>query len=273
MKKLFMYFALALTVLAMPGISQAANIYGWTLDLSDYSGNTFSDIAELSVYGYGDIDQSYGGDGVLSSGDTFTVSSMLYNVAYTDINGVYYNNPDWGGGLELFFASDNLSGIVTNVDPVTGNFDYEYQSGDITLYFGNSNDIANATALATMSLSWGLGDSTSENNGGQALSGETDMGIQFITSVLANGLIWFDVNDYPELAALYPNLSTFLTFDLNNNLNTNIVPLTLTQDGFTARVTTGGDITLVATPEPSTFLILGFGLLGLVGFRKKFKKA
>ncbi|MEZ7196696.1 PEP-CTERM sorting domain-containing protein [Pseudodesulfovibrio karagichevae] len=271
MKKLFMYFALALTVLAMPVMAQATDIYGWTLDLSAYGGNTFTNIDQLSVYGYGDIDQSYGGDGVLNSGDPFSVSSMLYNVAYTDGNGVYHNNPDWGGGKELFFASDNLAGIVTNVTAT--NFDYVYQSGDVTLYFGDSNNLAGSTALATMSLSWGLGNSTNVNLGGAALSGPTDMGIQFLTAVLANGLISFDTTDYPELAAAYPWLSTFFTFDLSNNLNTNVVPLVINDEGFTARVTTGGDITLVATPEPSTFLILGFGLLGLVGFRRKFKKA
>ena len=268
-----MYFALALTVLAMPGMAQAANIYGWTLDLSSYGGNTFTDIDQLSVYGFGDIEQSYGGNGVLSSGDPFNASSILFNVAYTDGSGAYHNNPDWGGGQELFFASDNLAGIVTNVDPITGNFNYEYQSGDISLYFGDSNDIAGSTELANMSLSWGLGNSTSQNNGGAALSGPTDMGIQFLTQVLANGLIWFDINDYPELGDNYPWLDTFFTFDLNNNLNTSVNPLVLGPDGFTATVTTGGDITLVATPEPSTFLILGFGLLGLVGFRRKFKKS
>lgn len=273
MKKLFMNFALALTVLAMPAMAQATEIYGWTLDLSAYGGNTFTNIDQLSVYGFGDIVQSYGGDGVLSSGDPFTVSSVLYNVAYTDGNGDYYNNPDWGGGKELFFASDNLAGIVTNVDPGTGSFNYEYQSGDVTLYFGDSNDLAGSTALASMSLDWGLGNSTSVYLGGAALSGPTAMGIQFLTAVLANGLISFNTGDYPELAAAYPWLSTFFIFDLSNNLNTNINPLVLSDDGFTATVTTGGDITLVATPEPSTFLILGFGLIGLVGFRRKFKKA
>ncbi|XXJ20938.1 PEP-CTERM sorting domain-containing protein [Desulfovibrio caledoniensis] len=273
MKKLFMYFALALAVLAMPAMAQAANIYGWTLDLSAYGGSTISDIDQLSVYGQGLIDQSYGGNGQLDAGDPFSVNSLLYTVGYTDGNGVYYNNPNWGGGNELFFASDNLKGIITNVAP-DGSFNYQYQSGDITMYFGNSNDLAGSTALAKMSLSWGLGDSTSENNGGAALAGQTDLGIKILTTVLANGLIWFDKADYPELAGDYPWLSTFFTFDLYNNLNPNINPPNpdFGADGFTATVTTGGDITLVATPEPSTFLILGFGLLGLVGFRRKFRK-
>ncbi|MGE4423620.1 MAG: PEP-CTERM sorting domain-containing protein [Pseudodesulfovibrio sp.] len=273
MKKLFMYFALAVTVLAMPGMAHATEIYGWTLDLSSYGGTTITDIYQLSVYGQGHITQDFGGDGVLSNGDAFSVSSVLYTIGYTDTNGVYYNNPDFGTDLELFFVSDNLAGVITNV-AADGSFQYEYQSGTVSLYLGDSSDIAGSTLLADLDLAWGLGDSTSVNLGGNALAGSTDLGLQILTAVLG-GLISFDPADYPELAALYPNLSTFFTFDLNNNLNDSgsITNPVFTANGFTATVTTGGDITLVATPEPSTFLILGFGLLGLVGFRRKFKKA
>ena len=278
MKKLFMYFALALTVLAMPAMAQAENIYGWTLDLSTYGAGTLTDIQYMSTTGQGNIYQDLGTDGVITAGDTFSVTSMLFTVTYTDGTGAL-NVPTFGG-QQLYFYSNNLAGSILSVAG-DGSFVYQYDSGDISMMLGSIFDVPGSTKLAELTLDWGLGDSTSENLGGESLQGQTDMGTQFITPVLADGLISFDKTKYPGLADNYPWLNTYLVFDLDNGLNTNVdfdnpayyISPETGNLAFHAIVSTDADVTLVATPEPSTFLILGFGLLGLVGFRKKFKKA
>ena len=266
MKKLFMYFALALTVLAMPAMAQATLIDDWTLDLSTYTGDgadVWDNIEFLRVDGDGTILQNLGDNWVIDEGETFTASSVLYTVRYKDDLG--YHDFVTSTGDKLSFASTDLSGYVDKVNP-DGSFTYAYTGGTVQMLLGN-------TLLAELTLDWAAGQATDNNLGGNFLQGDTDMSFQFITAVLGS-LISFDPSGYPDLGN-YPWLDSFLVFDLNNSL--------VSQQGYTdqttgdnmlmAGVATGGSVTLVATPEPSTFLILGFGLLGLAGFRRKFKKA
>jgi hypothetical protein len=273
MKKLIMYFALALTVLAMPGMAQAANIYGWTLDLTDYGYGEYTDIHSLAVSGSGTITQSYGSDGVFSEGDPFQATSSIFTVDYTymDATNTPHTVPFNLGSEQLYFISDDLSGYVSYIDPVSGHFNYRYTGGTVQMRLGDVTDPGTYTLLANMTLDSGLGEAADANLEGNFLSGETDLRIQFNDGVL-DDIISFDATDYPGLADAYPWLSTYFVFDLTNNISQSIPPV-FGPDGFVAYVQTQGPVTLVATPEPSTFLILGFGLLGLVGFRKKFKKA
>jgi len=165
----------------------------------------------------------------------------------------------------LYFKSDNLAGHISAINP-DGSFEYVYTSGDVQLLAGDYDDPSNSVVIADMSIETGEGEASDNNLIGNFLSGEADLIVRFLTNLLGT-VITFDPSLYPGLGG-YPNLSSFFVFDLTNNL----VPgsAIITSDGFIADFSTAGDVTLVATPEPSTFVILGLGLLGLIGFRRKF---
>jgi hypothetical protein len=265
MKKLFMSFALALAVLAMPVMAQAALVTGWTLDLSGETGNAadvWSNLEYLSVSGSGQIIQSLGDDALITVGDTFTASSTLYTVGTT--SGGVYTPLVTSTGQFLYFTSSNLEGYV---DTVTNqnDFTYAYTSGDISLFLG---DGVTGTLLASLSLDWGSGNSTSTNEGGTFDQGQTDMGLDFVSEVLGTLITMSGAGNYDGIIAS-------LVLDLDNQLTASTPYLNdvTGEVNVAVSVATGGTASLYATPEPSTFLILGFGLLGLVGFRKKFKKA
>jgi hypothetical protein len=268
MKKLFMYFALALTVLAMPAMAQAELIKGWDMNLGSYG--TIQNIDFLTATGDGVISQDLGGNGAIDPGDTFTATSLIYTVAYTPVGGTStpMNLQDAGNNaVQLFFYSDSLSGQVSASG--LGGFSYEYLSGDITMYIGDKDNIGTATELATLSLDSAVGQTIFNAPGaGNYASGDTDMITKFDDSVLGS-LIEFNPAAYPSLSA-YPWLSAFFVFDFNNILKN--APRVIDDNTLEFDVNSNATITLVATPEPSTFLILGFGLLGLVGFRRKFRK-
>jgi len=267
MKKFLGYLAMAMALLAMPISAQAAVIYGWDFDLTSWGGSVISDVQYLSVSGQGSINQSFGGDGTLDVGDPFTATSVMYTVSMTTGSGIVlpsFVNVD-GTSNYLYFKSDNLAGHISAINP-DGSFEYVYTSGDVQLLAGDYNDPSNSVVIADMSIETGEGEASDNNLIGNFLSGEADLIVRFLTNLLGT-VITFDPSLYPGLGG-YPNLSSFFVFDLTNNL----VPgsAIITSDGFIADFSTAGDVTLVATPEPSTFVILGLGLLGLIGFRRKF---
>jgi len=267
MKKFLGYLAMAMALLAMPISAQAAVIYGWDFDLTSWGGSVISDVQYLSVSGQGSINQSFGGDGTLDVGDPFTATSVMYTVSMTTGSGIVlpsFVNVD-GTSNYLYFKSDNLAGHISAINP-DGSFEYVYTSGDVQLLAGDYDDPSNSVVIADMSIETGEGEASDNNLIGNFLSGEADLIVRFLTNLLGT-VITFDPSLYPGLGG-YPNLSSFFVFDLTNNL----VPgsAIITSDGFIADFSTAGDVTLVATPEPSTFVILGLGLLGLIGFRRKF---
>ncbi|OIQ49160.1 PEP-CTERM motif protein [Pseudodesulfovibrio hydrargyri] len=276
MKKLFMHFALALAVLAMPAMAQADTIFGWNLDLGAYG--TVNNIEFLSATGDGTIYQQLSSTPTPTNpgfgpGDAFDVVSLIYTVSYTPVGGTstpLYLTKDSGATIDqLFFYSDNLTGIITGSSAT--DFSYEYTGGDIGMYIGNKDSIGTATMLATLSLTTGIGDArTSTPGDGTYEQSDTDITALFDANPLET-LISFTPTD-AGLAAAYPWLDTFLKFDFDNALRA-IAPGSGAGGTTVFEVGSDARITLVATPEPSTFLILGFGLLGLVGFRRKFKKA
>lgn len=269
-----MYFALALTVLAMPAMAQADTIFGWDLDLGSYG--TIQNIEFLSATGDSTIVQDLSSTPTATNpgfgpGDAFDVTSLIYTVSYTPVGGtstpLYLPNGS-GGFNQLFFYSDNLTGVVTASSPT--DFNYQYTSGNIGMYLGDMTNIGTATLLAELTLTSGIGDArTSTPGDGTYEQSDTDITASFDANPLETLISFSAVN--PVLAAAYPWLDTFLKFDFDNAIRT-ADPGTGAGDTTTFQVASDVRVTLVATPEPSTFLILGFGLLGLVGFRRKFKK-
>lgn len=270
MRKLLGFFALAMALLVTPITAQADTIMSWDLDLTPWGGGVTTDIVSISASGEGTITQDFGGDGILSVGDTFTADSVLFAVSLNTGSGKVFEpfvdvSPD---ADKLYFWSDNLAGEITSVDG-GGAFTYAYTSGDVALYAGEYNNPVASTLITSFDLTFGQGEGADSDLGGNFLQGDTDIVAEFDTNPLTSGLISFDPAAYPALSG-YPSLSTFFVFDLNNNLLPGINNPQFTGNGFIADFETSGTISLVATPEPSTFVILGLGLLGLIGFRRKF---
>lgn len=276
MKKLFTTFALAIALVALPVMAQADLIQPWTLDVNGFSYN----LNNLGTSGSGSIYQDLGGNGVLDVGDQFTATSTLFNVTYNDGSGAlptFWGLDGTGNPLELFFYSDSLAGQVSSLT-TGGGFTYEYTSGDVSLYLGDSTNIGGSKLLAEFDLESGSGEAADANLQGNFLNGETDFELLFLHNPIVDG--WLDntvsggISFNPALFPGYPWMNLYFVLDLTNEDQGGFTPIfDLNNEliAFTADIeNTAGPLTLVATPEPSTFLILGLGLLGLVGFRKKF---
>jgi hypothetical protein len=97
--------------------------------------------------------------------------------------------------------------------------------------------------------------------------------------ITGNELHFYDGNNMPG-AALY--LGGIYGLDINGLLIKNIygdgfniyylTALNPYLGGLTYDLLNGGHLIPISTPEPSTMLLLGSGLVGLVGFRRKFRK-
>ncbi|WBF67440.1 PEP-CTERM sorting domain-containing protein [Desulfovibrio subterraneus] len=296
MKKLFSIVAVAILSLALTAPAFAQKLTDWTFDLSNvvigYNPDTspiygpvYTGVDSLLVSGTADIRQNLGGDSVLSDNDTFSVEAYLGIVKIDTGVGFPKNITDGDG--EFFFYGENLSGNVFDVvsagNPTDGfygaaSFLYQYTAGTIGLYYGDVNDIAGSTSLGMLEIDKSLSTPTVANQGGEYLSGDLDLfahftsdgtNSPFITDILGNIVSYY-----------FGSLSTQvqLIFDLQNNLSiaegtiTNLFDEQGNLIGFDAKAFSGGNVSLAVTPEPSTFLIFGLGLLGLLGFRRKLAK-
>ncbi|QGY39190.1 PEP-CTERM sorting domain-containing protein [Pseudodesulfovibrio cashew] len=284
MKKLAFYFILAVALLTVPAAAQAEVIDDWSLNLttlqdqidglygvgnvivSDIDNITYMTAQTTNTTIYQDLNaalQPY-------EGASFTVDSLLETVAiHTTSSSIPSNESTYPfeTNYMLWYEGTGLSGYITNVafDGTNYTFDYVYTSGSITLYWGDPTS-SEYFEIAELSLVDGAGAAITDNNGGFNNSGGTDLTAQFTSNPLGT-LIDFDPTLF-GMEGVYPNLDTFLVFDFASNLVNGSA--TIIDGQLVASIESSATITLVATPEPSTFLILGLGLLGLVGFRKKF---
>ncbi|GFM37317.1 PEP-CTERM sorting domain-containing protein [Desulfovibrio psychrotolerans] len=267
MKKIFSLLAATLLVFALT-VPASAYVQDWTLDLSGAGGSTYTGVELLTVVGEGTVTQNLGGDGILNDGDTFSLSSYLATIQIINNNG----NPFVDGSF--FFHSTDLGGYVYNVVPGIGNplgvssLNYMYTTGSMQLYYGDHNNIAGSQLLMDMSFEYGKGDGAQPDLGGNLFSGATDMIFEFAASNPGTNLFSHaSFGDLEEFLAANPLYQAFLVFDLNNNLLLNTFVM---GDGFfDVGISVGGNVSLMVTPEPSTFLIFGLGLLGLIAFRKR----
>lgn len=117
---------------------------------------------------------------------------------------------------------------------------------------------------------------------GQTMSGYDNNFSWGVLDITGNSLYLFDGNSM-EGGGLY--LREILGLDISGNLIANITGLDglniyylseLEENGYlhglTYNLTGGGHLMPISTPEPITMLLLGSGLVGLVGLRRKYKK-
>ena len=147
-----------------------------------------------------------------------------------------------------YYSSGSLSGTITS-SIATGNYVFQGNSGTIDLQIGSSSRI-HFLLPYTSNPFIDLG-----SNPGRAL---------FINFVDSSGTVFPDDSLPTEL-----DLSDFTSASITIHADSGPTGSTSQAVGNIATLTSP----FAPIPEPNTMLLLGSGLIGLVGFRRKFKKS
>ena len=175
-------------------------------------------------------------------------ADVLYNIPASDLDGHFDVNTDhtflqiWGPSVSFAPDGDQVLFWYTTSTPDT--------AGSITFSnFNDSSTVINAFGLCI--IDW----ASSEAEG--VLTFSNEIGDSFMVA-----------SSPPSR----PDYDTFFFGVISDTPFTEATLTTTTDDGwnFCDRVYYGSDATPI--PEPATMLLVGSGLIGLAGFRRKFKK-
>nr|WP_320114313.1 PEP-CTERM sorting domain-containing protein [uncultured Desulfuromonas sp.] len=274
------------------GIGINANafvIQDFTLDFSviDSDFGTYSNINNINYDSILEpntwIFQDLGSDGVLGNGDTFTESGFM-NLSSLSPGGTPFlfdtDNSLGYGANHSFYVNmyyTNLTGSISEyddkgtTDPTDDTWNYSFDSGAGTVgwYFDNDADPSNGTISTLLTghvipLSSGTADGFLS---GAGASSNWDVTAEIDTVNIAGFLLDEEGNELWNTLGQFNWLQTITTGD------TTIVSQTYNpQANQIIYVGITGDQTVLnAVPEPSTFFLLGSGLLalGLIARRRK----
>jgi len=267
MKKLTTIFATMLATVALTGAAHATVANNWTLDLSAYGAGTYTNIDHISLDGQSTVTQSFSNPYTLQNGDTFTESGLLNLTQYyvepgasTDINSFAFGTTY----KHLYVDIEGMTGKVTNVT-ATG-FDYVITpgTGTIKLYLDTDFNTTNAGTqlLATLTT---LTPSGGHNNG-TILGGAGINGTSDLTGVFSNvvpGVFTANGVDFGNLPAGYE------AFGLANTNNLLQLQQIVSANGVDLVFNSGGQLNVSTVPEPGTLALLGAGMLGLIGLKRR----
>lgn len=290
MKKLFNILSLFVFTVFFAGTSAYAvpsALTDWTLDLNavvvglptvDHINNLNWDSPGVNTT---TIVQNLGSDGILSNGDTFTESGRMllasatkiagYNPATVNLNGLIVG----ANTYYEFVVFDDLTGSISNVnntgDPATTTWDYTFDSGKtVAMYLTTDPDPANATSGTKIleATTTPISDGTADGFLGGPGVGDSNWALTLLASYVYPNMI-LDPLGNPIPANMLIGLPQGVT---------NIDDIDTSNGGVDGYYTFSGhtgdtmEIATRAVPEPSTLLLLGGGLLGLVALRRrKFK--
>jgi hypothetical protein len=232
------------------------------LNFNYESNSTITDSDSNGFLSNNDAISSIGGAELYNDvvGSAFSLSEL---VAAADDNFISSSTPfsallgaDYGSDWMMTFAINNLMGTFNGVTNV-----FDYTSGDITvygLYSSTSNSVWDSFQdLFTISI-----NSTVTVAGNIHYNGAvTGVGSDYFTQT-SNG---------ETFGATLANLASTTFVDIEQNaFGSNINPVFGAPGGTQNTGVTGHDGTITfAVPEPTSIAILGLGLLGLAGARRR----
>ncbi len=254
---------LALVMASTLSVAQATTlpVNGWGLDLSSIGGGTYLNVDRLTVGGVATVMQ----DLPIAVGSAFTESGSLGVIQGYVEPGTFGTQFTLDtGGYNLYFQANGLAGTITDVTAIGYTYTFTPGVGSISLVADTNFDFGDGVyeTLATFGV---LAPSAGTNVGflgGLGPNGTTSLTGEFLSANA--GIFTYNGLDFGSLPAGY------VAFGLMNTNNT-IVELDTSGNPIIAQINSDGQFGVSVVPEPSTFLLLGAGLLGL-GFTIRRKK-